>query len=99
MGGSELHVEQLDLETGEARLSSIVRDLYVQLPLIGWPNRINAAYVFGGPYYTMKTVNETFGLNIRKYCTIDLRGFTSVVDLLGGVEIENALLAACGRSA
>ncbi len=75
-------------ETGEARLSSIVRDLYVQLPLIGWPNRINAAYVFGGPYYTMKTVNETFGLNIRKYCTIDLRGFTSVVDLLGGVEIE-----------
>ncbi len=75
-------------ETGDARLSSIVRDLYVQLPLIGWSNRINAAYVYGGPYYTMKTVNEVFGLNIRKYCTIDLRGFSSVVDLLGGVEIE-----------
>ena len=76
--------------TGESKLASIVRDLYVELPETTpvRKNRINTAYVFGGPKYAMKTVNATLGLNITRYCTVNFRGFEKIVDKLGGVDIE-----------
>ncbi len=76
--------------TGESKLSSIVRDLYIELPETNpvRRNRINTAYVFGGPKYAMKAVNATLGLNITRYCTVNFRGFEKIVDKLGGVDIE-----------
>ncbi len=81
-------VLSVNANTGEAKLSSIVRDLYILIPNgIGY-NRINTAYAFGGPYFAMKVVNESLGLNITRFCAIDFRRFEEVVDVLGGVEIE-----------
>ena len=74
--------------TGEVKLSSIVRDLYVHIPYMQLQNRINAANAFGGPNMAIKCVNETFGLNISRYASINFAGFKELVDLLGGVEIE-----------
>ena len=74
--------------TGEVKLSSIVRDLYVDIPYMQLKNRINAANAFGGPNMAIKCVNETFKLNISRYASINFAGFKDLVDLLGGVEIE-----------
>ncbi len=77
--------------TGETKLSSIVRDLYVDLPVPGgrpWTDRINTACAYGGPYFAMKTVNQLFGLNISRYFIVNFKGFEKIVDDLGGVDIE-----------
>lgn len=78
----------VNTKTGEVKLSSIVRDLYVQIPYMKLQNRINAANAFGGPNMAIKCVNETFGLNISRYASINFAGFQKLVDMLGGVEIE-----------
>lgn len=74
--------------TGKMRLASLVRDMYVKLPLVGWENRINTANTFGGPLLAVKTVNELFGLNIRNYVSINFSGFRRVIDSLGGVFLK-----------
>ena len=78
----------INVKTGEVKLSSIVRDLYVHIPYMKLQNRINAANSFGGPNMAIKCVNETLGLNISRYASINFNGFKDLVDLLGGVELE-----------
>jgi len=73
--------------SGKMRLSSLVRDMYVNISLSNISNRINAANAFGGPLLAVKTVNETFSLNIKHYISINFKGFTTVIDKLGGVEL------------
>jgi LCP family protein required for cell wall assembly len=74
-------------QTGKMRLSSLVRDMQVSLPFHNRLYKINAANAFGGPLLAVKTVNETFGLNIHHYVSINFNGFTKVIDNLGGVEL------------
>lgn len=78
----------INTKTGEVKLSSIVRDLYVHIPYMKLQNRINAANSFGGPNMAIKCVNEALGLNISRYASINFSGFKDLVDLLGGVELE-----------
>ena len=78
----------VNTKTGEVKLSSIVRDLYVSIPYMKLQNRINTANAFGGPNMAIKCVNETFGLNISRYASINFAGFKDLVDMLGGVELE-----------
>ena len=78
----------INVKTGEVKLSSIVRDLYVHIPYMKLQNRINAANAFGGPNMAIKCVNEALGLNISRYASINVNGFKDLVDLLGGVELE-----------
>lgn len=77
----------INMRTGETKLSSIVRDLYVDIPYMKLKNRINTANAFGGPNMAMKTVNEQLGLNIEYYCSINFTGFRELVNVLGGVEL------------
>jgi LCP family protein required for cell wall assembly len=70
-----------------ASVLSIPRDLYVDIP--GHPkNRINAAYAFGGPQLTIKTVKNVFGLNITKYAEIGFNAFEDIINSLGGVYVD-----------
>ena len=78
----------INTKTGEVKLSSIVRDLYVHIPYMKLQNRINAANAFGGPNMAIKCVNETFGLNVSRYVSINFNAFVDLVDLLGGVNLE-----------
>ncbi|MDJ0925074.1 MAG: LCP family protein [Acidimicrobiia bacterium] len=68
-----------------AQLLSLPRDLKVAIPGEG-TNRINAAFVFGGPDLLVQTVQENLGIPIHHYVEIDFGGFARVVDALGGVE-------------
>ena len=66
------------------QLLSLPRDLKVAIPGEG-TNRINAAFVFGGPDLLVQTVQNNFGIPIHHYVEIDFGGFARVVDALGGV--------------
>ena len=77
----------VDKVTGNIRLASLARDLWVPIPGAG-TNRINTANAFGGPYLAIKCVNENLKLNITRYCSVNFRGFAAIVDALGGVDLE-----------
>ena len=73
--------------SGKMRLASLVRDMQVNIPFYDMQNKINAANAFGGPLLAIKVVNETFGLNIHHYVSINFNGFINVIDKLGGVDL------------
>ena len=76
-------------DPGRHRLAylSIPRDLRVDIPGHG-PNKINAAFQLGGPSLTMKTVRALTGLQPNHVVMVDFDDFRSVIDALGGVEIN-----------
>jgi len=80
-------VLSLNTKTGQMKLTSLVRDMLVEIPGFKIRNRINTANAFGGPLLAMKTVNEVLGLNIEHYCSINFGGFREVVDYLGGITL------------
>ena len=81
----------INKQTGEVKLTSIMRDLAVEyddLPSNNGTYRINAAHYFGGADYAMKTVNECFDLNIQYYVSVNFYGFKAIVDALGGIDVS-----------
>lgn len=74
-------------ETKTLTMTSFLRDLYVPIPGHG-SNRINAAYAFGGMELLEETLEENFGLAIDGSVEVDFSQFASIIDLLGGVELE-----------
>ena len=69
-------------------LISFPRDMYVEIPGYG-KNKINAAYAFGGPALTIKTLKEMLDIPIHHAATIDFEGFIGLSDAIGGVTIDN----------
>lgn len=68
-------------------LTSILRDLYVQIP--GYEdNRINAAYAAGGMPLLDETLETNFGIHVDGNVEVDFGQFSEIIDLLGGVSLE-----------
>jgi len=80
-------IASVNNQTGEMKLTSIMRDTWVKIPLKG-ENKINAAMAFGGPKLAMKTINSVFDMNITKYAIVDFVGFPFIIDKIGGIEID-----------
>jgi len=66
---------------------SIPRDTLVDIPGYG-EDKINSSYAWGGPALTIQTVEKLTGLPIHHYVELDFSGFPSIVDSLGGVDID-----------
>lgn len=80
-------VATIDPITKRAYLMSILRDTYVDIPGHG-SSRLNAAYSYGGVELAKETVSHLLGIPIDYYVTIDFEGFKTLVDTIGGVEID-----------
>ena len=78
----------INKDTGSVKLISILRDLYVTIPGYKNKNRINVAYARGGGQLAMRTVNKNFELNIESYVTINFYGLASIIDAIGGVDVD-----------
>ena len=72
---------------GRRQLLSLPRDLKVDIPGEG-TNRINAAYAFGGPELLTETVIDEFGMPVHHYLEVDFGGFASIIDAVGGIELD-----------
>lgn len=66
---------------------SMPRDTMVQIPGHG-TQKLNAAYAFGGASGAVETVSDIAGVGISHFCLVDMDGLVSVVDALGGVEVD-----------
>ena len=81
----------INTRTAEVKLTSLMRDMAVEFTDLGSNNgtyRLNAANYFGGPEFTMKTINELLGMNIEKYVMVNFTGFTQICEALGGIEMD-----------
>ncbi|MGV3510218.1 MAG: LCP family protein [Sphingobacteriaceae bacterium] len=69
------------------KLSSIMRDTYVNIDSVGM-DKINAAYRIGGPQLSVKALNQNFNLDIQNFVSVDFNGMAHAIDALDGVEID-----------
>ncbi|MBC3193505.1 LCP family protein [Pseudonocardia sp. C8] len=72
-----------------ASVVSIPRDSWVEIPGHG-PNKINAAYAFGGAPLLIGTVEQLTGVRVDHFGVVDFAGFTSLVDSVGGIDVTVA---------
>ncbi|MBO5323827.1 MAG: LCP family protein [Oscillospiraceae bacterium] len=68
-------------------LTSFMRDMYVDIPGYMY-NKMNAAYARGGFGMLCETLLTNFGVTIDGCIEVDFDGFSSIVDMVGGVDIE-----------
>jgi LCP family protein required for cell wall assembly len=70
-------------------LVSFPRDLYVYLPGLN-SQRMNAAMEFGGFDMLSSTLEYNFGIRPQHYILTNFSGFQSIVDSLGGIDVNVA---------
>jgi polyisoprenyl-teichoic acid--peptidoglycan teichoic acid transferase len=85
----------LDPVNNSIGLLSIPRDLFVAVPGYSQLQRVNSAMVLGelqqpgyGPSLAMQTVQYNLGIRIHDYMVVDFHAFITVVDAIGGIDIE-----------
>jgi len=83
-----LMVLHLDAVRQHAYLISFPRDMWVPIPGHG-EAKINAAYAWGGPALTVRTLEQMLGVQMDHVAVIDFTGFIELTKLLGGVTIDN----------
>ena len=66
---------------------SIPRDTYAEIPGNS-PQKINAAFSFGGAALQIKTVEQFLGIKIDHVAIVDFTGFEKLIDAVGGVEVD-----------
>ncbi len=85
-------IVSMDFRNGNIKVTSVMRDLLVQLPATDNTyeslDKINASYAYGGPELAVKTLNENFDLNIKDYVVVNFDAMVDTVDALGGVEVN-----------
>ena len=81
-------IVSINKDEGTIKLTSVLRDLYVTIPGYKSKNRINVAYSRGGGQLAMRTMNNLLELNIQHYVVINFYGLASIIDALGGIDIE-----------
>lgn len=77
----------LNSRTNEIIMTSLMRDCYVEIPGYGW-SKLNASYAYGGADLLMDTIEHNFDIRLDDYVSIDFMSFASIVDSVGGLDIE-----------
>lgn len=72
---------------GKAARLSVPRDTLAPIPGYG-PNKVNAAFAYGGTPLLITTLKQYLGVEINHVAKIDFKGFRRFVDALGGVKMN-----------
>lgn len=82
-----LILASVDPTTKRIELLSIPRDSRVNIPKHGM-DKINAAVEYGGMNMTVAVVQKLTGIHINGYIKTTFDGFKSIIDTLGGIEVN-----------
>jgi polyisoprenyl-teichoic acid--peptidoglycan teichoic acid transferase len=74
-------------KTGDVKLLSVPRDLYVEVDP-GEKDRINAAYNYGGIEQTVDALENYSGVPIDHYAIVDFDGFREIIETMDGVRVD-----------
>ncbi len=78
----------VDFAHAKIKLTSFLRDSWVEIPSKGKNAKLNAAFAYGGPQLVVDTIEYNFGVDIDHYVMVDFNMFTEIIDCLGGVDVE-----------
>ena len=96
-------IVSVNKDTGDVKMTSILRDSLVTIPGYKNQTKINNAFqygcnrvkkgetkdkIHGGAALAMRTINKNFQMNIENYVAINFNGLASIIDALGGIDIE-----------
>ena len=85
-------VMSIDNVHHKVKLTSIMRDVRVYMgdgsPYDSGYDKLNHAYMYGGPEQAIRTINQNFGLDIQDYVTVNFASMAKIVDAFGGVNID-----------
>ncbi|CAM3036839.1 hypothetical protein HP548_29685 [Paenibacillus taichungensis] len=68
---------------------NIPRDTRTEIVGHNTVDKINHAYAFGGVDMSVSTVEQFLGVPIHYYMKVDMEGFAKIIDLVGGVDVNN----------
>lgn len=79
-------IATLNSKEKSIKLTSIMRDLYVQIP--GYQDdKLNAAYAVGGIPMLFNTIELNFDIKLDGYCLVGFDNFEKIIDKLDGIDI------------
>ncbi len=87
----------VDPDNNRVSMVSIPRDSWVYVPENGGMHKIDQAFLLGAEQHSSfddgvrlarLTVEQDYGITIDRYAWVGLSGFASVIDTLGGVDID-----------
>lgn len=70
---------------------NIPRDTRTDIIGKGTVDKINHAYAFGGAEMAISTVEHFLDYPIDYYVKVNMEGFEAIIDILGGVEVNNPM--------
>lgn len=79
-------IATMNTENHTLKLTSLMRDLYVQIP--GYKdNKLNSVYPKGGIELLYEAINVNFGIQVDGYCLVNFDAFEKIIDIIGKIEI------------
>ncbi len=83
----------IDTTNKEIKLTSFLRDSYVYIPSVGYSTKLNAAFSYGGAQLAIDTIEYNFKIDIDNYVMVDFETFELLVDLIGGITVDDVTTA------
>ena len=80
-------IATIDKKNGRLKLTSLMRDMLVNIPDNGY-GKMNRSAAVGGVELLLATINEAFHMNLQDYVLVDFNMFEDVIDALGGVTVR-----------
>lgn len=80
-------IATMDTKHGTLKLTSLMRDMLVDIPDHG-QNKLNAANSFGGIELLYKTIAQNFNIELDGYVEVGFAAFEKIVNSVGGIEVE-----------
>lgn len=77
----------INSKTKEITLCSLMRDMYVPVPDLGY-GMLNHTYMIGGFDLLEKTIESNFGIPIDGNIEVDFQRFMQLIDIMGGVNVN-----------
>lgn len=79
-------VASLNTKDKTIKLTSLMRDLYVNIP--GYRNnKLNSVFSKGGIELLYETIGNNFGINIDGYILVNFKSLEYIVNKLGGIKV------------
>ena len=78
----------LDKKNKQIKLTSFLRDSYVEIAGTNSWNKLNAAYFRGGVQTLSDTLELNFKVDIQYYAIVDFEIFQTIVDEIGGIRVD-----------
>lgn len=80
-------IATIDTVHNSLKLTTIMRDMLVNIPGVGY-GKMNSAAVRGGTELLFETINSNFCLDLTEYVLVDFSMFERIVDEIGGVTVK-----------